>query len=265
MRTRIGSLATVPALLALAGVAVSLVLAEEIPLPKFYKSLADKNHYPAAESLTSAQADVKCNIFDTVVAAFPDAAGKPIAVKFFWSRPDPNGAPKMKFAVTGIPDTLTDLTNRSNLIFQPVTEFVIPSPIYWTFEQTTVKAISEGGKIAVTGEPKSAQSPIKKLTADVDAASYQVSKMQLDLGQAQVSFEMTYKDLGGKWGIEKETIALPQGKRVIKFEYAQVENYWMPSKMSVDNIGPDGKQPDPTYVFDFSNWQVNKGLPEGTF
>ena len=243
----------------------SLTLAEEIPLPKFYKSLADKNHYPLAEGLTSAQADVTCNIFDQVKAAFPDVADKPVTVKFFWSRPDPNGAPKMKFGAAGIPDTLTDLTNRFNLVFQPVTEFVIPSPIYWTFEQTAVKVNNDAGKIAVIGEAKTPQSPIKKLTADVDAASYQVSRMLLDLGQAQITFEMTGKDLGGKSGIETETISYPQYKRVLKFEYTQVETYWLPSKITLDNLGPDGKQLEPTYEFSFTNWQVNKGVPDGTF
>jgi len=245
--------------------AVGITMAEDLPLPKLYKSLADKNHYPVAEGLTSAQADVKCNIFDQVVAAFPDAAGKPIAAKFLWSRPNPQAAPQMKIAVSGIPEGLADLTNRANLVFSPITEFVIPSPPYWTIEQTAAKATQDGNKITITGDPKSAEAPIKKLTADVDATSYLLSKMQLDLGQAQLVFEMTGKDLGGKLGVETETITYPQYKRVLKFEYTQVETYWMPSKVTLDNLGLDGKQLEPTYVYEFSNWQVNKPLPEGSF
>jgi len=244
---------------------ISLALAEDLPLPKFYKGLADKNHYPVAEGLNSAHADVKCNIFDQVKAAFPDAADKPIAAKFLWNRPTPQAAPQVKIAVTGIPAEMTDLTNRANLVFQPVTEFVIPSPPYWTFEQTAAKAVSDAAKISVTGEAKSPEAPIKKLSAEVDAATYMMSKMQLDLGQAQITFEMTGKDLGGKWGIETETITYPQFKRVLKFEYTQVETQWLPSKITLDNLGPDGKQLEPTYVFEFSNWQVNKGVPEGSF
>jgi len=254
--------------LVMAGMIVSVLspaVAEEIPLNKLYKSLADKNHYPVAEDLTSAQADVKCNIFDQVLAAFPDAAAKPVTVKFFWARPSPQAAPQQKFAAVGMPDGVADLAKRFDLVFQPVTEFVIPSPIYWTFDQTAAKATSEGGKITVAGDAKSPQGPIKKLTAEIDATSYQVSKMQLDLGQAQIGFEMTGKDLGGKLGIETETITYPQFKRVLKFEYAQVDKYWLPSKLTLDNLGTDGKQLEPTYVFEFSNWQVNKGVPDGTF
>src|SRR5215813_1924149 len=109
-------------------IAAPPAMAEDVPLNKLYKSLADKNHYPVAEDLTSAQADAKCNIFDQVVAAFPDAATKPVTVKFFWSRPNPQAAPQQKFAASGMPDGVADLAKRFDLVFQPVTEFVIPSP-----------------------------------------------------------------------------------------------------------------------------------------
>src|SRR5262245_47569935 len=220
-------------LLAAAG-SQSIVLAEDVPTTKLYKDLADKNHYPAAEGLSSAQADATCNLMAQLVGAFPDAAGKPIAVKFYWSRPSQDAAPKMKFVVTGIPENLGDLSTRVNTVFQRATEFVIPSPIYWTFEQTTVKAAQDGGKITVTGEAKTPASQIKGLTADVDASKHQVQKMMLDVGQAKIAFDMTSKDLGGKWGLDTYTITYPQYKLVLKFDYAQVESFWLPSKITLD-------------------------------
>src|SRR5262245_46036349 len=90
--------------------AVGPALAEDVPLPALYKSLAEKNYYPVVEGLKDAQVDVKCNILDQVVAAFPEAAGKPIAVKFFWARPG-EAAPQKKFVISGIPENLTDLSN----------------------------------------------------------------------------------------------------------------------------------------------------------
>src|SRR5437667_342018 len=98
MKTRTGSLALSAAF---AAMAISLVAADDVKLPDLEKHLAEKNYYPALEGLKDAQADVKCNIFDQVRAAFPDAADKPIAVKFYWSRPSPDVAPKKKFAVNG--------------------------------------------------------------------------------------------------------------------------------------------------------------------
>jgi hypothetical protein len=260
MKTRSTAIALA---LLIASLAAPVARAEEIPLTTFYKELASKNHYPLAEGLTSAQADVKCNIADQVIAAFPDAAGKPISAKYYWMRPGPEAPPKMKFDITGIPEGMTDLANRLNTVFQRATEFVIAAPVYWTFEQTAAKAVSENGKITVTGTPKAAESPIKGLTADVDAATYQVNSMMLDVGQAKIQFQMKNKDLGGKWGMETYTVTLPQYSQIWTFEYTQVDGFWLPSKMSLDLKGPDGTAIEPTSVYEFSNWQANKGVPEG--
>ncbi|HKY33862.1 MAG TPA: hypothetical protein VJV23_15125 [Candidatus Polarisedimenticolia bacterium] len=245
--------------------AAGLTFAEQVPTTKLYKDLADRNRYPAAEGLTSAQADAKCNIMEQLVAAFPDAAGKPIAVKFYWSRPSAEAAPQMKFVISGIPENLTDLSNRANTVFQRATEFVVASPIYWTFEQTAVTADDAAGKITVTGAPKDAGAQIKGLTAEVDGATMQVKTMTLDLGQAKIGFDMTYEDLGGKWGLDNYTISFPQYKQVLNFEYAQVESFWLPSKLTLELQGPDGKPLEPTSIYEFSNWQVNKEIPAGVF
>lgn len=253
------------ALLALAAVIAAPALAEDLALPALYKSLAEKNHYPAAEGLKDAQADVKCNILDQLVAAFPDAVGKPISVKYVWSRPGTDAAPTKKFMVSGIPETLTDLSNRAGATFKEAEDFVVADPVYWIIATTDAKAGNEAGKITVTGGAKSSSDPIKKLMVDIDGASYQVRKVDMDLGQAHVVIEQSGKDLGGKWGIETTTVSYPQYKKVLKFEYAQVDGFWLPAKITIDYNDPDGKSLRPTFSYEFSNWQVNKGLPPGTF
>ena len=236
--------------------------AQEVPLPALYKSLAEKNHYAVVEGLKSAQADVKCGILDTVIAAFPDAAGKPIAVKFYWSRPDENSAPKKKFVVSGVPESLTDLSNRAAIIFQDA-EFVINDPVYWEIARRNASATSEGGLIKMMATPKDPADPVKNLTVEVDGADYRVRKIEYDLGQMRIDVVITAKDLGGKWAIESQTVNRPDVKKVYSFEYVETGGFWLPAKISMQTLGPDGKELQPIFLYEFSNWQVNQPLPEG--
>lgn len=252
MKTRTGVLALA---LVLAGAPVAAV-AEEVPLPALYKALAEKNHYAVVEGVQEAQADVKCNIMEQLVAAFPDAAGKPITIQFKWSRPDPNAAPTKQMIITGVPETLTDLKARLTTLFNTVQDFVIPDPPYWTIAQYDAKAMNEAGKITVTGTPKNPADPIKSLNVDIDGATYQVGKMEMDLGQAKVAVETTYEDAGGKWVTKTMTINHPQYKRTVSYEYSQPSDNWMPSKISIETLGADGQSLEPTYVYEFSGWKV---------
>ncbi len=252
------------ALMAVLMAGASPALAEEVQTTKLYKDLADKNHYPVAEGLTSAQADAKCSLMEQLVGAFPDAAGKPIAVKYYWHRPSPEAMPAAKFVISGIPENLTDLSNRVNTVFGRATDFVVAAPIYWTFEQTAVSASNAEGKITVNGAHKD-PSPIKGLVAEIDGSTMQVKSMTLDAGQAKIDFSMTYKDLGGKWGLESYTITYPQYKQALSFEYGQVEAFWLPTKLTLELQGPDGKPLEPASVYEFTNWQVNKEIPAGVF
>src|SRR6185369_1356470 len=98
-----------------------------------------------------------------------------------------------KMTVTGVPETLPDLVTRTTTLAKAAEEFVIPDPSYATILSTEATATNEG-------------------------ATWQVLKMDLDLGQAHILIETTYKDLGGKWGVETTTIQYPQYKKVIKYE-----------------------------------------------
>src|SRR5262245_50381302 len=150
--------------------AAGLAMAEDVPLNTLYKNLADKNHYALVEGLKDASADVKCPILDQLVAAFPDAAGKPIGVKYTWSRPDPNAEPTKKMTVSGVPESTPDLVTRLTNLFKEAEDFVIPDPPYGTILNTDATAVSEGGKITVKGKAKNAADPIKNLLVEVDAA-----------------------------------------------------------------------------------------------
>lgn len=236
---------------------------EELQLTELYRSLADHNRYPAVTGLKDAQADVKSGIFDTVVAAFPDAVTQPITVKFYWSRPSEEVAPKKKFAVTGIPDGLADLKTRSDAIFGEAQDFVISDPVYWTIANSQAKAVKNGGEIVATGTAASPADPIKSLMVKIDAASYEVRRMEMDLGQAKLTIEMKNKDLGGKWAPEQTTVSYPQYRKIVRYEYTQVGEYWLPSKISIDFLGLDGKELQPTFEYEFSGWKVNEGLPAG--
>jgi len=258
MKTRLAAI--VCALSIIAAMSAPPVRAQEVPIADLKKSLVEKNYYPSLEGLTSAQADVKCNILDQVASAL--APGSPVTVKFYWSRPSPDVGPQKKFVVSGASGN-ADLTNRSNQIFAGKEDLVINAPVYETIETTNAKAVNEGGKVIVTGEAKEASSPIKKLKVEIDATSWQVGRMEMDLGAAQATLEMTSKDLGGKWGVESTTVSTPQVKQIIKFEYAQAEGFWLPTKITIDYQGADGKALSPTFQYDFTNWQVNKPIPEG--
>jgi hypothetical protein len=241
--------------------AAPAALAQSVTLDELKKNLAEKNYYPSLEGLKDAQAEVKCNILDQVAGAL--APGAPVTVKYYWSRPAPEVAPKKKFVVSGVPADNKDLAGRSDQIFAGKEDLVINAPAYETIETTNATAVNEGGKVVVTGEAKDAAGPIKKLKVEIDGATWQVGKMEMDLGAAQATLEMTSKDLGGKWGVESTTVSTPQMKQVMKFEYAQVEGFWLPTKITIDYQGPDGKSLSPTFQYDFSNWTVNKGIPEG--
>ncbi len=258
-RTDILGLALAAAVVASATIA-PVRAQEEIPLNKLYKDLADRNRYPAAEGLKEASADVKCNITEQLVAAFPDAAGKPITIKYTWSRPDENSAPAAKFTVSGVPESVSDLATRLNNLFAVINP-VLVDPIWWEFGALDMKATKQGEAIALVGVPKSA-GVVKQLSVDVEASTMKVRKVTYDIEGGQLKVEFSSKDLGGKWGAEKKSIIRPAGAQVFSFEYAQVDSFWLPSKVTFDQTKPDGSPlGDPQYVYEFSNWQVTKAAP----
>lgn len=232
--------------------------AEEVPLNTLYRSIAEKNYYPAVEGLKTATADVTCSVFDTVVAAFPDVDKTAINVTFSWSRPTQEVAPEKKFTVEGIPAEQSDLANRAQLIFKGrgQEDMVIEQPIYWTIETTEATAMADGGTITVTGEAKNPASQLKGLTVTINESDYKINKMVMDLGGSEASIDMTSTDLGGKWGVGSSILTTPQYKRVMQYEYTQVDGFYLPSKISVDYQGLDGSALEPTYVYEFSNWSV---------
>lgn len=239
--------------------------AEDLTLPALYRSIAEKNYYPAVEGLKTATADVTCSVFDTVIAAFPDVDKSAIKVSFSWSRPTQEVAPEKKFTVSGIPEDQTDLANRAQLIFQGrgQEDMVVEQPIYWTIETTDATARADGGTITVTGEAKNPASALKGLTVTINEGDYKINKMVMDLGGSEASIAMTSTDLGGKWGVKSSVLTTPQYKRVMEYEYTQVGGIYLPSKISVDYQGLDGSALEPTYVYEFSNWKVERH-PEET-
>ncbi len=240
--------------------------AEEVVLNALYKSLAERNHYPAAEGLVDARADVKCNILDQVVAAFPGVDAGPVSVTYSWSRPDPEGWPTKGFSVKGIPADQTDLAKRANMIFsgQGQEDLVIEAPVYWTIATTEATAVNDGGTIKVTGLARSSSDPIKKLTVEIETGTYKVRKIVMDLGAEQATIELTSKEVGGKWGVASSVLTRAQFKRVMNYEYTQIGEIWLPSKISVDYQGLDGTALEPTYIYEFANWKVDRRAPEPT-
>jgi len=230
---------------------------DEIPLNTLYRSLAEHNRYPAVTGLTQAQADVTCDIFSQVVAAFPEAADKPVAVKFSWSRPSEDVLPTKKFVVTGVPDGLTDVTSRGDRIWQEAQDFVIIDPVYWTIAGTQAKAVRKDGKIVVTGTAANPAGPIKSLDVRINADDYRVEKMSMDLGQAKLTIETTSRKLGDLWGVEKTVLTYPQYRKVVKYQYTQAGQFWLPSTMSIEFLDAEGKELAPTYNFTFTNWKTN--------
>lgn len=226
--------------------------APEIKLEALYKQLADNNNYPVAQGLKKATADVTCNVLQTVMSAFPEAAGAPVKVTYSWARPSENAWPEKKFEVTGIPENLTDLSKRADMIFAEPKDFVIEDPVYWTIAQTQASAKQEGTKITVTG----AGQQISDLKVDIDQATHQVQKIVMKVGNAEYSFDMTREKVGTRWGVKSLVLTNPQATRLITYEYAEVNGFWLPKKISLEYKGTT----EPTFVYEFSNWQV-EGQP----
>ncbi len=244
----------------IAALAAPAPAAEELTLPALYKSIAERNYYPAVEGLKTAKADVTCSVFDTVVAAFPEVDKSAIKVSFSWSRPTQEVAPVKTFAVVGIPEEQADLSRRAQLIFQGrgQEDMVVEQPIYWTIETIDASAVADGGTITVSGAAKSASSALKGLTVTINQSDYKIKRMVMDLGGAEVTIDMTSTALGTKWGVESSILTTPQYKRVMQYEYTQVDGIYLPSKISVDYQGLDGSALEPTYVYQFSNWSVER-------
>lgn len=240
------------------------VQAEEIDLNELYRNLAEKNYYPAVEGLVDARAEVKCNILDQVIAAFPGVDAGPIGVTYSWSRPDPEAAPSKSFTVSGIPGDQADLSKRADLIFsgRGQEDLVIEAPVYWTIATTEATAMNDGGTIMVTGTARNPSDQIKKLTVEIEADSYKVRKIVMDLGSTKATIELTSKDVGGKWGVSSSVLTTAQFKRVMNYEYTQIGEIWLPSKMTIDYQGLDGTALEPTYIYEFANWQVDRQEPQ---
>lgn len=222
--------------------------AQEIKLEALYKELASNNNYPVAQGLKKATADVTCNVLQTVVGAFPEAADAPVKVTYSWSRPSENAWPEKKFEVTGIPANLTDLTKRADMIFAEPKDFVIEDPVYWTIAQTQASAKQEGSKITVTG----AGQQISNLRVDIDQATHQVQKIVMKIGNAEYTFDMTREKVGTRWGVKSLVLTNPQATRLITYEYSEVNGFWLPRKISLEYKGTT----EPTFVYEFSNWRV---------
>lgn len=226
--------------------------AQEIKLDALYKDLAANNNYPVAQGLKKATADVSCNVLAQVVGAFPEAAGAAVKVTYSWSRPSESSWPEKKFEVSGIPDNLTDLSKRADMIFQEPKDFVIEDPVYWTIAQTQATARQDGGKITVTGTG----AQINNLKVDIDGATHQVQKMVMSVGGTEIIFDMTREKVGSRWGVKSLVLTNPQATRLITYEYAEVNGFWLPKKISLEYKGTT----EPTFVYEFSNWQV-EGQP----
>lgn len=236
----------------LAGIAFP-AQAEEVALTDLYKNLAEKNNYPAVKGLRGAKATVKCNIWDQVVGAFPEAAGQPIAVTYSWSRPSEDAWPEKKFTVSGIPSELADLANRANMIFQGSgqQDFVIEDPVYWTISLTEAPtAVEQGGTIMVSGDGEQ----VKNLSVEIDGATFKVNKLTMSVGGNNVTIETTREDMGGIWVIKSLLLANGEVTRRITYEYTQVDGFNLPSKMEVEYPGTD----EPTFVYEFEGWEVDK-------
>jgi hypothetical protein len=221
---------------------------EEIKLDALYKDLASHNNYPVAQGLKRATADVSCNVLTQVVGAFPEAAGAPVKVTYTWSRPSESSWPEKKFEVTGIPAGLADLSKRADMIFQEPKDFVIEDPVYWTIAQTEASARQDGNRITVTGSG----AQITSLRVDIDQATHQVQKMVMKVGDAEIVFEMTREKVGERWGVKSLVLTNPQATRLITYEYAEVNGFWLPRKISLEYKGTT----EPTFVYEFSNWRV---------
>jgi len=221
---------------------------EQIQLTKLYKDVAEANNYPVVEGLLSARAEVTSTIMDQVTAAFQEAAGAPIKVSFTWSRPDENSWPEKKFEITGIPAGLTDLEKRAQLIFSDPKDFVIEDPVYLTFAFTEAGTTENGGHIMVKGTGDQ----ISSLTVDIDGATHKVEKMVMQVGGAEYSFDMTREKIGDKWVIKKLVLVNPQATRHITYEYAEVDGFLLPSKMTVEYPGTE----EPAFDYTFRNWEV---------
>jgi len=222
--------------------------AEDIKLTDVYKKLAEKNNYPVVLGLRKATADVTCNVLSQVVGAFPEAAGADVKVAYSWSRPSEDVAPDKSFRVTGIPDGLTDLTNRANVILQQAKDFVIEDPVYWTIAQTEARASGGSGTITVTGSGPQ----ISNLTVKIDEQTWQVHMMELEVGGSEITFEITSENLGGRWGTKSLLLTHPQATRLVTYEYTKVDGFWLPRKISLEFKGTE----EPTFVYEFSNWRV---------
>jgi len=223
-------------------------IAQEVDLTALYRDLASNNNYPVAQGLMRATADVSCNVLQQVVGAFPEAAGAPVKVTYSWSRPSESAPPEKKFEVTGIPAGLADLSKRADMIFQAPKEFVIEDPVYWTIAQTTATAKQDGSKITVTG----AGAQITSLRVDIDQATHQVQKIVMKVGDAEYTFEMTREKVGSRWGVKSLVLTAPQATRLITYEYAEVNGFWLPKKISLEYKGTT----EPTFVYEFTNWRV---------
>lgn len=220
----------------------------ELKLNDLYKKLAERNNYPVVQGLRQATAEVSCGLLDQVIGAFPEAAGASVKVTYTWSRPSEDVAPTKKFTISGIPEGLTDLSSRANIIFQQAQDFVIEDPIYWTIAQTQASASQNAGTITVTGSGQQ----ISSLIVKIDEQTYQVHMMELTVGGSDITFEMTSEDLGGRWGTKSLILTHPQATRVVQYEYAQVQGFWLPSKITLEFKGTE----EPPFVYEFSNWQV---------
>lgn len=237
-----------------AGLPVAPAFSEEVDLTVLYKDLAEANNYPVVQGLLGASAEVTCNIMDQVTAAFPEAAGAPIKVTFNWERADENSWPQKGFEVTGIPDGLTDLSKRAQLIFNDPKDFVIEDPVYWTIAQTQASATNSGESITVTGTGDQ----ISSLTVDIDAGTNGVKKMVMEVGGTQYSFEMTREQMGDKYVVKSMVVTNPQATRNIKYEYAEIDGFILPTKMSVEYTGTE----EPVFEYEFKNWQVRTAATE---
>ena len=220
------------------------------------KELDGRNNYPALQGLKSATADVSCNILNQVVSAFPEAASAQVRVTFSWSRSSDDAWPETKFEISGVPKGQADLDRRVEVIrsvLQHSKAVVIEDPVSWTIGQTKANATQEGGRITVTGTG----AQITNLKVEIDQATHQVQNMVMTANGAEYSFEMTREKVGDRWGVKSLVLSEPQTTRLINYEYAEANGFWLPKKIALEYKGTQ----EPAYVFEFSNWRVTTQPP----
>ena len=202
------------------------------------------------------------NIDDAVKQTMPNA-GVNVFVKYLWKAPN-----TQQYRIVGLPDGPSALRKDLATLFNGQASYVMRKSIAQLISECECTIAMEGELYKVTGKIKDAAEGAGSFDAYIKPDGWVIDRivMQMNGGETITTSYKTEEAQGVRFVTTESSKIEKDGQTTLSevaYAYGQVDNV-MAVRTAVAKVkNPDGKEM--SLQFNFSNYQVNLGLPDSMF